>query len=106
MGPGRVHGGDRAVPGSRSERFRIVVDADACVPAEVRARLRLAVTPAEPELLLERGWGRPPQSIELTGKDGKDLISYREMTTAEREVASTCASASMAATAAAPSNAS
>ena len=42
------------MPGSRSERFRIVVDADACVPPEVRERLHLAVTPAEPELLLER----------------------------------------------------
>ncbi|MGE3857602.1 MAG: hypothetical protein AB7G21_11670 [Dehalococcoidia bacterium] len=35
-------------------RIRVIVDADASVPAEVRAALRLAVTPAEPELLLER----------------------------------------------------
>ncbi len=35
-------------------RFRVIVDADACVPPEVRATLRIAVTPAEPELLLER----------------------------------------------------
>lgn len=35
-------------------RFRVVVDADACVPADLRAALHLAVTPEEPELLLER----------------------------------------------------
>ncbi|RLT38667.1 MAG: hypothetical protein DWI58_14735 [Chloroflexi bacterium] len=35
-------------------RCRVVVDADACVPFEVRAALRIAVTPAEPELLMER----------------------------------------------------
>ncbi|MDA0302402.1 MAG: hypothetical protein O2822_07735, partial [Chloroflexi bacterium] len=35
-------------------RFRVIVDADACVPPEVRAALNIAVTPAEPELLLER----------------------------------------------------
>lgn len=35
-------------------RFRVVVDADAGVPPEVRAALNIAVTPAEPELLLER----------------------------------------------------
>jgi fatty acid-binding protein DegV len=35
-------------------RFRVIVDADACVPPEMRAALNIAVTPAEPELLLER----------------------------------------------------
>lgn len=35
-------------------RFRVVVDADACIPFEVREALGIAVTPAEPELLLER----------------------------------------------------
>ncbi len=33
---------------------RIIVDADACIPADIRAALRIAVAPAEPELLLER----------------------------------------------------
>jgi len=32
----------------------VVVDADACVPQEARVALRIAVTPGEPELLLER----------------------------------------------------
>lgn len=35
-------------------RFRVVVDADACVPAGLRAALHLAVTPEEPEAFLER----------------------------------------------------
>ena len=35
-------------------RFRVIVDADACVPLALRAALHIAVTPAEPELLLER----------------------------------------------------
>lgn len=38
----------------RPSRFRVIVDADACVPPEVRAALNIAVTPAEPELLLDR----------------------------------------------------
>lgn len=35
-------------------RFRVIVDADACVPPELRASLDISVAPAEPELLLER----------------------------------------------------
>ena len=35
-------------------RFRVVVDADACVPPDLRAALQIAVVPGEPELLLER----------------------------------------------------
>ena len=35
-------------------RFRVIVDADACVPAATRAALHIAVAPGEPELLLER----------------------------------------------------
>lgn len=41
-------------PPASPARFGVVVDADACVPLEVRTALNIAVTPAEPELLLER----------------------------------------------------
>lgn len=39
---------------AHAHRVRVVVDADACVPPDLRSALRIAVTPAEPELLLER----------------------------------------------------
>lgn len=39
---------------ARPDRLRVIVDADACVPADLRAALQIAVTPAEPELMLER----------------------------------------------------
>ena len=41
----------------RPSRFRVVVDADACVPPEVRAALNIAVTPAESTIDASRSTG-------------------------------------------------